>query len=354
MRYKDDWSMAKQRLTAFWEQEIIDRCCVSVTVSDPAFVPDIVPQDQEERDRYWTDPEWIISRERRKMEHTYYGGEAFPVAFPNFGSAGHAGFFKGAKHKFVEDTVWFFPSIESTDEMEYDKNTFLRQKTLEAIRCLAEDSRGDYCVAMPDTGGNADALAHLLGSDVLLEEMLDDPDAVQRGMDKMQIAFEDIVTDVYDIVRDVNDGGSCIGWLNTWAPGRQGQMQCDLSCMISPAMYKEFIVPELQKHCRFLDYPLYHFDGMEQIRHLDYLLSIPELRAIQWTQVAGQPPCTEFMSSLKRIQEAGKSLVIVVDPSQIRPLMENLSSKGLYMLTTASSKEDADAILKEVSRLTHD
>lgn len=29
MRYKEDWEQAKKRLTAFWNQEIEDRCCVS-------------------------------------------------------------------------------------------------------------------------------------------------------------------------------------------------------------------------------------------------------------------------------------------------------------------------------------
>ena len=35
MRYKEDWEMASKRLSAFWDQEILDRACVSVICHDP-------------------------------------------------------------------------------------------------------------------------------------------------------------------------------------------------------------------------------------------------------------------------------------------------------------------------------
>ena len=70
MRYKDDWYMAKKRLEAFWNRDILDRCCVSVKVfenfDDPLIR--IVPGTDEERVRHWTDPEQIIQLNRMRME----------------------------------------------------------------------------------------------------------------------------------------------------------------------------------------------------------------------------------------------------------------------------------------------
>ena len=354
MRYKEDWSMAKKRLTAFWNRDIIDRCCVSVKVfdGDPQRLARVV-DTKENALRDWTDPEYIIEKKHYEMEHTYYGGEAFPSAFINLGAAGHAGFFKGANHHFG-DSVWFFPSLEDPNDIEFDENSFLYKKTLELAKAYTEDSRGDYIVGMPDSTGNLDALSHLMGPEELLPAMLEDPEAVKSALQKIEYAYERIMREVYDIVRDVNEGGSCVDWLGTWAPGFHAQMQCDASVMISNSMFKEFVMPELQTQCRFLEYPLYHFDGMEQTRHLDDLLSIPELRVIQWTQVAGQPPCTEFIPQLKKIQEAGKNVLIHVSPDQIEPLMENLSSRGLLLLTSAPTREDADAIIKKAEKLTRE
>ena len=173
-------------------------------------------------------------------------------------------------------------------------------------------------------------------------------------MKKVQVAYERIQKDVYDIVRENNYGGSCIGWLSTWARGLHSQMQSDVSVMISNDMYRTFIEPELRAQCDFLDYPLYHFDGVEQIRHLDTLLSIEKLRVIQWTQVAGQKPCTDYIPELKRIQAAGKGLLILTYPDQVETLMENLSSRGLYLVLSAGSRDEADAILKDIARWTHD
>jgi hypothetical protein len=51
-------------------------------------------------------------------------------------------------------------------------------------------------------------------------------------------------------------------------------MQSDLSVMISPEMYEEFIIPELNQQLKWLEYSTYHFDGVEQIRHLDKLLQL--------------------------------------------------------------------------------
>lgn len=357
MRYKEDWELAKKRLTAYWDREIVDRCCISVKVSDPALKPLLEkwkPHNEQEQIQNRTDPDFVIAKNRLVMEHTYYGGEAIPFCPMALGASGHAGYFKGARYKFDETTTWFFPSLTDMDSLEFDENSFLFQKTLSLAKALAQDGAGDYFVPMPPHCGNADALANLVGSEELLASMIEEPEAVQRALAKLQLAYERVMREVYHIVRDVNDGGSMIGWMNTWAPGFLAQMQCDLSVMISNPMFREFIMPELRAQSKLLEYPVYHLDGVEQVRHLDDLLSIPELRAIQWTQVAGQKPCTAYIPELKRIQVAGKNLVIIVTPDQIEALLENLSSRGLLLVTTASSRYEADEMLKRAGKLTHD
>ena len=356
MRYKPDWEEAKKRHTAFWNHDIVDRCCINVRTCDEQLNP-LLEQFWQRNNRdvakVRTTPELMIEQNRLIMEHTYYGGDAFPFASVDLGASGHAGFFKGAKYQ-IEDTVWFFPSLNDFEELEFDENSYLYRQTLETVKSFVEDSQGDYCVCMPDSTGNADALAHLMGSEELLVSMIEEPERTQKALSKIQNSYQDIMTKVYGMVKDVNQGGSCIGWLHTWAPGFHAQMQCDMSVMISNPMFKEFIMPELRAQCDLLEYPLYHFDGIEQLRHLDDLLSLPNLKTIQWTQVVGQPPCTDFIPQLQKIQAAGKNLLIAVDANQIRPLMENLSSRGLYLLTWANSKDEADTILKDVTRWTHD
>jgi hypothetical protein len=105
-------------------------------------------------------------------------------------------------------------------------------------------------------------------------------------------------------------------------------------------MYERFVLPELNDVCDFLDYSVYHFDGQEQIRHLDHLLSVKKLNAIQWTPVAGQPKTSEFIPVLQKIQKAGKNLVLTPDASEVQTLLDNLSSRGLQLVISGVKTED--------------
>ena len=350
MNYVKDWEKSKQRFEAMWQGELLDRCCVSIRAPRDGAKP-LPPLVEDEA--YYTDPEAIIRRSRAAMEATYYCGDAFPCMSLYTGASGHAGYFKGERH-FIRDTVWFLPSLNNLDELEFDPDSKLYRNTIELAHAAAEDSRGDYFISMPDTTGNADALSHLMGQEAVLTAMIDDPEGVQRALDKVELAYESIMRDVYDIIGPVNEGGGCIGWLNTWAPGFHAQMQCDMSVMISNKMYNTFIRPELVRQSSLLDNALYHFDGIEQRRHLDTLLSIPSVRAIQWTQVVGQPPCTDYFDDLRRIQQAGKCLVIAVESAQLESVMRELSSHGLYLLLFAASQSEADELLKKVEKWTHE
>lgn len=113
---------------------------------------------------------------------------------------------------------------------------------------------------------------------------------------------------------------------------------------------EKFVVPELEQQLKWLDYPVYHFDGIEQERHLSYLLEFSKLKAIQWTYVAGQPSALHYLPILKRIQSAGKALIIMVPPSDIPVLLDELSSKGLYLHTETETVEEAKAIIHYVEK----
>jgi len=207
---------------------------------------------------------------------------------------------------------------------------------------------------MSDCTGNIDALSHLMGPDNLMFKMLEEPEEVLAALGTIQSAYRKIHETSYHLVKDVNMGGSCVGWLRTWAPGFHSQMQSDMSVMFSNDMFRQFVEPELRAQTELLDYSLYHLDGIEQIRHLDTLLSIPKLHTIQWTQVAGQPPCTDFLPELQKIQKAGKNLLIHITPQQIEPLLQNLSSRGLCLNLSAGSQEEGEAILRRIEKLTHE
>lgn len=357
MKYVNDWSSIQKRMCAFWNNEIIDRCCISITAPKNGSVnlPKTLPTKTEDKIKYWTDGEWLLKRNKAHFENTCFVGDAFPIIWLNLGAAGHAGYCKNARFQF-EETVWFFPIINNLEKesVEFDPNSFLYNKTLELAKYLVNESKGDFIVSMPDNSGNADALAHLRGSEDLLMDMIDSEESVHSALGVLQDILLKTNEEVYNIIKDNNYGGSSIGWLHTWAPGKHSQLQSDISVMLSPNTFNEFIMPELKGQTDWMDYSLYHFDGVEQLRHLDMLLSIERLSAIQWTCVEGQPSALEFIPALRKIQSAGKGLLIKAKPEEVEPLMEQLSSKGLYLVVEASTMDEAEFILKRAEKLTHE
>jgi 5-methyltetrahydrofolate--homocysteine methyltransferase len=126
--------------------------------------------------------------------------------------------------------------------------------------------------------------------------------------------------------------GDC-SWL-LWAPGKTYACQCDFSTMISPGMFKEFVVPEIKEVGQYLDYIIWHLDGPDEIRHLDILLGIPEIKAIQVVPGAGRPPCASplWIPQMKKIQEKGKLVYAFAETrEELKILVQELSPEKLLI-----------------------
>ena len=90
------------------------------------------------------------------------------------------------------------------------------------------------------------------------------------------------------IYEEINlNGEMAFCYFSLWAPGRMAKLQSDISGMISPRHFRRFVLPFIREQCQRLDYSMYHLDGVDAMRHLDMLLEIEELNAIQWTPRRG-------------------------------------------------------------------
>ena len=348
----------RERFAALWENEIVDRCCISVFGMDEAANAEFMTPPSDDMDpRYFlTDPEMIRKRHMKRFEKTYFAGDAFPLVNLNMGPSGHAGYVKGVKVDYT-DTMWYHTIMEDEldpEKIVLDEDSYLYRQTFNAAKYLCEEANGEYLISMPDNSGNIDVLGSERGAAKLLMDLISEEEAVKKCLRRIQEIWETSTAKIYEYLKPYNYGGSCIGWLNTWAPGFHNQMQSDMSVMFSNDYYETYIREELEKQAAFVDCALYHFDGIEQIRHLDTLLSIERLRMIQWTSVVGQPSPLNYIPVLQRIQKAGKGLLLLLKPQEVEPMLENLSSRGLYICTTVADKEEAEAMVKLAKRLTRE
>jgi 5-methyltetrahydrofolate--homocysteine methyltransferase len=118
--------------------------------------------------------------------------------------------------------------------------------------------------------------------------------------------------------------------------------------MLSPYLFDTFVVPALTEQCQWLDHSLYHLDGTQAMIHLDSLLGIDALNAIEWTpqagiETGGHP---RWHTLYRKILNAGKSIQAVgVHKDEVLPLLDAIGGKGVYIITRCDSITEAEEML---------
>jgi hypothetical protein len=371
MYYKPDWEQTRQRMTAWWHHEVVDRCCVAVCAprANSTLPPlpnlqyemwldgmeSIVSDDTAALAHWWQDPDLNYERAIRWFEGMYFGGEALPITTVNWGAMSMAAMF-GSRPVFGTNTVWYEPAIEEWDDWQWtfsaDDNPFW-QSILAIVDRFLEDAPGKYFVGSPELGNGADVLSLMRGMDQLALDLYMHPDAVKQGVNFISDVWVQLMEQIYQKTTHVNSDGDILAWMSLWAPGRIDQLACDFSSIISPAMFGEFFIPEIVKMGDWCDYATYHIDGPACIRNmLDTLLDVEQIKAFQFTPGAGSPPAysPQYMPYYKRILESGRNLYLLADANEIQSILEELPPEGLFFRTFVQSEEEAVSLLKSVTR----
>lgn len=370
MQYKPDWEQTRARFEAFWNHAVLDRCCIAVHAprrdSGIPPVPDLQmgpwllgldqlgDGDQAGIDRWWKDPELNYRRAITWFENTRFAGEALPVTYVNWGAMSMAAMF-GSPAVFNKTSVWYPAVIDDwkTWRWRFDPETDPTWQTILAIeKRLAQDAAGRYFVGAPELGNGGDILSLMRGMDNLALDLISEPEAVKQGVEFISDVWVKLMTQVEAMTHPINQGG-VLAWMGLWAPGRIDQIACDFSSVISPSMFNEFFVPEIVKMGRWCEYGVYHLDGPSCMKNmLDPLLEIPEIKCIQFTPGAGSPPtCSAaYFPRFRRILESGRNLYLLVEPREVEQVLTELPPEGLFMRTYVASEDEADDLLRQVTR----
>jgi hypothetical protein len=261
----------------------------------------------------------------------------------------------GCPYKFVAGTHsgWADPIIEDWDarprfRFNPDSEWWLISKRL--LEVAAARASGRYYVGIPDLNGPGEILARLRGTEQLALDLIENPEHVRPALDEINMAWWRYWQAAVGVVHQWIDG--YFHWIGIWSDRPSVDLQCDFSCLISPHMFEEFFLPAIEQQTRWVERTVYHLDGPGAIRHLDLLLSLPELDCIQWIPGAGAPPVSRWIRLLRRIQAKGKLLQLFCEPGEVEVLLSELEPEGLLLTTSCSSEEHAKDLLSNVVRWT--
>ena len=318
------WARVKDAHRKWWAGEL-DRPLITVTLSG-------YESDRPKPELPWrpftshygleTAPEAIVDAWDYELSTRRFMGDGFPQIWPNFGP-GVAAAFLGCDLVNGDNTSWFVPretkppgrlTIAPDDSAPWFKR-------IDSI-CRAAQARweGLVQVSMTDLGGNLDIVSSFLPGEKLLLALYDEPDEVERLLWEAHHAWWHYFEALNRALQPANPGYSA--WAPLFSETPYYMLQCDFCYMIGPEMFDRFVKPELAATCQRLDNPFYHLDGPGQLPHLDSLLTIPELKGVQWIPGAGRPGTEQWPDVYRRIHAAGKRI----------QLYNNQSPRGLDIL----------------------
>jgi hypothetical protein len=353
--WKENWEDTQRRFVRWWNREGVivgvwgglQGSVPHETVAAPSPAPSI--------EASFTDASARALRNHYALSRQAFPAEVLPVADTDIGP-GSLALFVGSEPGFSPDTVWYNPSMkdverpESLPPLRFDPTNRWWKLTENTLRECARLGAGKYLVGCPDLIENVDIVSALRDPQTFMMDMVERPEWVARKVWEVNQVWFEAYDRVYQIIRQP-DGGSAFGAFRLWGPGRTAKVQCDASAMFSPEMFQRFVVPALTEQCEWLDFSLYHLDGTQCICHLDALLAIEPLDAIEWTPQAGLEGggSPRWYDLYRRILAAGKSVQVCgATPDEVPALLDAIGGNGVYILTAFRDEAGVNDLLRKI------
>ena len=311
-------------------------------------------------DDKYQDPQRIVDRYRYFCQTHAFLGESFPNLNIDFGPGSLASYL-GSEIGFKEDTVWFNKCLDSWDgvpKLTFDPENKWFKKHLQLAKDCQALAGDDFYVDMPDLMENIDVLASLRGAQDILFDLLDEPEMIGERIQEVTDIYYEYYDRFYDVIKD-EEGGNAYTVFQIWGPGRTVKLQCDFSAMMSPEDFRKYIQPSLRSQSKNVDHVLYHLDGPAAIKHMDALMEIEGIDALQWTSGDAGPDGTlpDWDVIYDKAIAAGKSIWVKVYSGEFEDWIRNVDrivnkygSHSLFLLFPEMSMEQAAYLLDYADR----
>jgi len=348
-----DWEQRIARQDAFWDCAILDRpvVCMAVGKEKPECPWPSEKQYANWRER-WMDTGRVVEQAIANARNTEYLGDALPTAWPNLGPELFSSFF-GMEMDYTADTSWGIPNLhdwKDADLLVFSKENPYWKKLVEMTDALLDAGKGLYYTGISDMHPGGDAIAAFRDPMQLNMDLLTNPDDVAQLLARVNTAYAGVFDFFHDKLRAADQ--AITSWPGIVSSRKWYVPSNDFSCMISKEMFDTVFLPGIAEECRHLEASIYHLDGPGALRHLDSLLEIRELNAIQWVFGAGNGIASDWIHVYKRCQAAGKGIQIFASAEEVDFLASNLRPEGVWLGVSVRDREEADAVLKRVAKWT--
>ncbi|MBP8982626.1 MAG: hypothetical protein KBG19_06290 [Bacteroidales bacterium] len=349
--WKSNWETSKKHYMDWWQhQGIVLTMWEHIDKEGAPWEQVPAPAPAKDLNQFWFDPEWRSGYLHHKMAGYSFMADILPVANTQLGP-GSLGAILGAELEGREDTIWIRDQAGFDGNIVLDPNNRWWQLHRDLLKKCRQKSQDKYFVGMPDLVEGLDVLSSLKGPDNVLMDLILDPEGSLQQLKAINTAWFEVFDCLYDIIHVNGEMAFC--YFSIWGPGKVAKLQCDISVMISEEDFRTFSLPFLKEQCEYLDYSLYHLDGVDAIRHLDAVLELKQLNAVQWTPGVGQPQGGDprWYDLYKKILDGGKSVMINwVQLNELEALLDTLGNRGLNIQMDFKSEKEIEQALNIVEK----
>ena len=335
---KPDFDRCLKRIYAWYNQEVIDRAPIRFSAHNAEYggsveLPGYSWKNLKER---WWHTDYQLELFEYKLAHSTFNAETFPVFWPNLGPEVFTAFY-GVELEYKEVTAYSIPTIErweQIDDIRIDfKNPYflkLEEMKNEALkRC-----EGKYMVGYTDIHAGIDCAAAFRDPQQFCIDLILEPELAKKLVDISSRDFYAVYNHFDTILKAHNQ--LSVTWMGIPSFGKLHIPGCDFASMLSPEDFDTFVLPSLKKEVAGMTQNIFHVDGKGVARHLDKILALPEVNAIQWVQGMGHDtPIMQWVPLIRKVQAAGKSLVIDLQISELDSFMQAVRPEGILLCIDA-------------------
>ena len=346
--YKPDWERAQKRWDAYWGMEVTDRPCMSILAARTDGRKIQLPEIRSEGK--WMDPDYLVAKAVKYFEETHLGGEAVPRSIHFM--AGTATGCDGHLH-FGDGGISIRPSMTTMDQpLDWHPGPQdpWRPKVEAICNRLLDEAKGRFIVSPPGQFENIDLLNMLRGNEETMLDMAMYPEQSKARLREMRDLSEENNNHFRSLIEKRQGDVGYVSWTGLWSRQIFRCAQADAAACISPEMFEEFVLPELDVIGERYGQIHYHTCGYKQ--HLELCLSRSYMKVIQYSPSCKEPKNgPDHLEFYRRVQATGRCLDVDVPLEHVEFLIRHLRPEGLHIGTWVNSLAEAEELLDNAVKL---
>ncbi|MDO8302967.1 MAG: hypothetical protein Q7T18_06985 [Sedimentisphaerales bacterium] len=344
-----------QRHKAFWHREAVDRPllgidigfflsqrypCTAEKMPEGLITPDDIPVDA-----------FLKDCDDRYQQHLNQGD--YPFVSAPFVAIPWLEAIAGCPIAASRSSVWAeHPMIDlkSWQAPESTLNNPWAKKLLEIMHALVDHSRGRYGVAPTLMRGPSDILSALRGPSQLPMDFIDTPELVVSALEQCARIWEEIARAQLEIIPHSSEGymaGDAA--LRTWAPDKVLWLQEDAMSLLSPSLYREYILPIDDRLSQAFPCIAFHLHG-SALWAIDDLVKLKGIDVIELNLEAANCDIEGTISGWKKIQAHKPVIMWRMYGDDLSSWLERIRREflpeGLSIQISAANEQEAQ-IVKE-------